>query len=72
MYMMWFDDSKKPVADKLAEGAAAYHNHFRSACNVVLVSDSEQGAAAPEGITIRAVSYVRRNNYWFGWEEVLA
>jgi hypothetical protein len=69
MFLMWFDDNaKKPIATKLAEGAAAYQKHFGHACNVVIVNDADKDTPAPAGLTVKATAYVRRNNFWFGLE----
>lgn len=68
MYMMWFDDSaKKTAAAKIGEAVDAYVRHFRMRPNLVLVNEADLQAVA--GVTVRSVSYVRRNNYWVGWED---
>lgn len=65
MYMMWFDDGKKPVAQKIEEAVAAYVRHFRERPNVVLVCQ-EDAATVVVGIEVRASPTVRPNNFWVG------
>lgn len=68
MYMMWFDDSAKKAATlKIEEAIAAYVRHFKAAPNVVLVNERDQ--VEVDGILVRAESYVRRDNFWVGWED---
>ncbi len=68
MYMMWFDDSaKKGVTLKIEEAVAAYIHHFKARPNVVLVNEADR--ADVQGITIRSENYIRRNNFWVGWED---
>lgn len=68
LYMMWFDDSaKKTSTDKIAEAVEAYMKHFRARPNVVLVNEAER--ADVSGVHVRSASYVRRDNYWVGYED---
>lgn len=68
LYMMWFDDSaKKTSNDKIAEAVEAYKKHFNARPNVVLVNEAER--ADVSGVLVRSASYVRRDNYWVGYEE---
>lgn len=70
MYMMWFDDGKKPPATKIEEAVAAYIRHFKTPPNLVLVSQDDKDAPAPSSrVTVRAVNYVRPHNFWVGWED---
>lgn len=71
MYMMWFDDNaKKPVTAKIEEAVAAYVRHFKSRPNVVLVNEAD---LEPVGnVRVRSASYVRRHNFWVGWEDPAA
>lgn len=66
--MMWFDDSAKKAATiKIEEAIEAYIRHFKARPNVVLVN--EQDRADIPGIQVRAENYVRRDNFWVGWED---
>jgi hypothetical protein len=68
MYMMWFDDSaKKGVTVKIEEAVAAYIHHFKARPNVVLVNEADLQQVS--GLRVRSVSYIRRNNFWVGWED---
>jgi hypothetical protein len=71
MYLLWFDDStKKSTEQKITEAIAAYKDKFRSAPNVVLVNEAEQVRVA--GILVRAERYIRKSNFWIGYEGVLS
>jgi hypothetical protein len=68
LYMMWFDDSaKKPAVAKIEEAVAAYMRHFNARPNVVLVNESDR--AEVTGVQVRSEAYVRRDNFWVGYEE---
>jgi len=68
LYMMWFDDSaKKPAAVKIEEAVAAYVRHFNARPNIVLVNELDR--AEVPGVRVRCESYVRRDNFWVGYEE---
>jgi hypothetical protein len=68
VYMMWFDDSaKKPAAIKIEEAVAAYVKHFRARPNLVLVNEADRTELP--GMLIRSASFVRRDNFWVGWED---
>lgn len=69
MYLWWFDDSpKKPVAIKIEEAIAAYVERSHTRPNVVLVNEADQTEV--KGLQVRAESYIRRNNFWVGWEDL--
>jgi hypothetical protein len=67
MFLMWFDDSKKPTAQKIAEACARYQERFRSAPNTVLCNEAERIAVT--GLVVRSEGYIRRSNFWIGWED---
>jgi hypothetical protein len=67
MYLGWFDDNpKKTTAMKIAEAIDAYHQRFHTAPNVVLVNEAEKIDVA--GVNVRSETYIRRNNFWVGFE----
>jgi hypothetical protein len=71
LFLMWFDDSaKKTTEAKIAEAIAAYTDKFRSAPNVVLVNEGEM--ASVPGVLIRPERYIRKSNFWIGYEGVLS
>ena len=68
MYLGWFDDNaKKATQDKVTEAIAAYQNRFGTRPNVVLVNAGD--VVERDDVTIRVEGYIRRNNFWIGWEE---
>ena len=68
-YLGWFDDNpKRPTAQKIDDAIAAYVERFKTRPSVVLVNAAELVARA-DGITVRAETYIRRNNYWVGRSE---
>lgn len=69
LYLGWFDDSKKTTHDKIAEAIAAYVERFKTRPNIVLVNEAERVEVA--GVTVRTEGYIRRNNFWIGWEAYL-
>lgn len=67
MYLGWFDDnSKKPTETKIAEAIQAYVDRYHTSPNVVLVNEAERVEVA--GVAVRSESYIRRNNFWVGFE----
>lgn len=68
MYLGWFDDNpRKPTADKISEACAAYRKRFGVQPNIALVSRDDADVQAE--IATRAEGYIRRNNFWIGWDE---
>ena len=68
-YMAWLDiDPKRTAAEKLAQGAARYAEHFGERPRVVLVNVADAEAQPPEGTRLQVVGYIRVHNYWFGME----
>lgn len=68
MYLGWYDDNaKKPVAQKIAEAAQAYVARFGAPPTVVLCN--ERDVADVVGMTVRAETYIRINNFWLGMIE---
>lgn len=68
MYYGWFDDNpKKTTALKIEEAIAAYVHRFKVRPNVVLVNEGDR--ADVKGVVVRVESYIRRNNFWVGWED---
>lgn len=68
MYLWWFDDNPKKAAElKIEEAIAAYVERSRTRPNVVLVNEQER--VLFKGIEVRSESYIRRGNFWVGWED---
>ncbi len=70
-FLMWYDDNPKlSVAKKIEEAIAAYTDRFRGIePNVVLVNEEE--VVEHNGVQVRGVAHIRRNNYWVGREEIV-
>jgi hypothetical protein len=69
MYLLWFDDTnRKTTPMKVLEAVAAYERHFKRRPNLVLMHESEQ--VPIDGMTTRVETFVRRNNFWIGHEEL--
>lgn len=69
MYLFWYDDNtKKPTTIKIEEAIAAYTDRFKSRPNVVLVNEADR--ADIQGVLVRSEGYIRRNNFWVGWEDL--
>jgi hypothetical protein len=67
-YWGWFDDDrKKDAALKIAEAVEAYHAKFGVTPNVVLVNEADS-ATHPQ-VRVRIASFLRRHNFWIGWED---
>lgn len=68
MYLGWFDDNPKKAATvKIEEAIDAYVSRFRSRPNVVLVNEAD--CAEVKGVKVRPETFIRRYNFWVGWED---
>jgi len=68
MYLGWFDDNpKKSTSLKIEEAIRAYVDRFKVRPNVVLVNEAD--CAEIKGVLVRSEGYIRRNNFWVGWED---
>jgi hypothetical protein len=68
MYLLWYDDStKKATKLKIEEAINAYTDRFKSRPNVVLVNEDDRTDI--QGVSVRSAGYIRRNNFWVGWED---
>ncbi len=66
MYLGWYDDSRRPVEQKIAEAIDAYIDRFKMHPTIVLVNEAD--LVAVDGILVRGEDYIRRNNFWIGEE----
>lgn len=67
MMLWWYDDNpKKPTAQKIAEGCAAYLARWGKPASVVLVNEREQ--IAIDGLDIRPLARIGVNNFHIGFE----
>lgn len=70
MYLGWFDDNPKKTASlKIEEAIDAYVRRFHSKPNVVIVNEADRTLF--EGVQVRSASYMQRNMFWIGWENVV-
>jgi hypothetical protein len=68
-YLGWFDDnSKKTPTDKAKEAIAAFGLRFGYTPNVILVNAADMPIELG-GITVRSESYIRKSNFWVGFED---
>jgi hypothetical protein len=66
MFLMWFDDSKKPTAQKIAEACARYQERYGAAPNTVLCNPEQIATVA--GVAVRPLVRIRPNNFHIGVE----
>jgi hypothetical protein len=69
--LAWFDNSKRPVADKIAAALAVYAERFGTPANVVLVSAAEDvSAVRAEGFLLATGEsqglVVQRHTFYVG------
>ena len=67
MFLLWFDDSKRPTAQKIAAAIARYTERYGHAPSVVLTCPGE--CEDVPGVEVRAAEHVRQFNYWVGMVE---
>lgn len=68
MYLLWFDDSKRPVEEKIAGALAAYRERYGLPARVVL-THPEQCIQRADVLIVTGESQgipVQRNNFWCG------
>jgi capsid portal protein len=66
-YLMWYDDNPKtPLVKKIEQAIHAYSRRFAHNPNIVLVNTAE--VAEYQGVNIQCVDFVRRNNFWVGFD----
>ena len=68
MYLMWFDDSKRPLDDKIAGALAAYDARYGTRPGIVLVHP-EQVIQRADVLVVTGESQgipVQKNNFWMG------
>lgn len=69
LFLLWYDDSKKSVATKVAEGAQAFRDRFGYPPVVVVMNERD---LTPVGdLDVRSEGYIRPNNFWFGIAEAV-
>lgn len=65
--LMWYDDSKRPVAIKLRDAITAYTARYGVPPAVAFVNEAEVCAA--DGVAVETRGWVRANNVWLGRAE---
>jgi hypothetical protein len=66
MYLMYYDDSRRPADTKIAEGCAAYARRFGHSPDTVLVNAAQIAVVA--GVTVRSETRIEANNFQIGVE----
>lgn len=68
MYLGWFDaDKRKAPADKIAEAAARYTEKYGARPDLALCNPLD--LCECDSLTVRAVSYVRKDNFLLGQQD---
>jgi hypothetical protein len=68
VYLLWYDDNAKKASKlKIEEAIGAYTDRFKSRPNVVLVNEADRTEI--QGVLVRSEDFIRRNNFWIGWED---
>ncbi len=68
-YLMWYDDNPKTSRlHKIEEAIEAYTRRFALQPNVVLVNHCD--IIEYGGVHVRSAAFVRRNNFWVGFESL--
>jgi|GEM_PF-5635556 len=65
-YLMWYDDSKGAIQDKLAAGMACFEETFHAVPNTLLAHTSAGALVVPPGCTLELVPNVQPNVFWIG------
>jgi hypothetical protein len=64
---MWYDDNPKvSLVSKIEAAIDAYTRRFAISPNVVLVNASD--VTEYQGVHVRSVDHIQRNNFWVGRE----
>lgn len=71
LYLGWFDDNpKRAIADRIADGRAAYLERFGVAPKVVILNESHRDDRIEvANMIVLFKPFIRRNNYWFGMSD---
>jgi hypothetical protein len=67
LFLVWYDDTKTPVADKIRAASAAYVERFRTRPSLVLVNVVDH--IELEGVQVRHERTVQPNTFWVGRED---
>lgn len=67
--MLWFDNSNKPLREKIELAADYYLQKYGKNPNVCFVSKSETDLDGPAGIRVKATRQVLKGHLWIGVEE---
>jgi hypothetical protein len=70
-FMVWYDDNPKVATEeKIAEAMDAFvrSKRWRDPPNLVLVNEAD--VVAVQHVTVRSAAYIRRNNFWVGFEDI--
>jgi hypothetical protein len=70
--MLWFDDSKTPLPDKVSQAVTFYQDKFGEKPTHCLVHPetlSGEGEGIVAGVQVRTARNVMPNHYWIGVDE---
>ncbi len=63
-FVVWYDESKQPVAEKILAAVANYRRRFPTPTGVVRVLVHPSEVVAVEGVMVEAGSRVAVNTFW--------
>jgi len=67
--MLWFDNEKKPLAEKITEAAAYYRSKYGEIPNCCHVPLNGNTPAPVDGIVVIPSAYIQPNYLWIGLEQ---
>ena len=67
--MLWYDNDKKPLAEKIAEAAAYYRDKYGQVPNCCHIPEAESEANIND-VRVVASPYILPNHLWIGVEQV--
>lgn len=69
--MLWFDDSDRPLANKIERAVTYYQDKYRKAPNLCVVHPSmmPEGPSEVELVELKEATAVLPHHYWIGIHE---
>ena len=65
-YLLWFDGSKAPLAERLTRAAQHFEKKHGRSPTTALLPMNEEIAGLPGGISCERKPYVIENHLWLG------
>ena len=68
--LLWFDDSRRPIGEKIGQAAERYRQKFGRWPNCVFVNPGTLGNfRSPNGLQVVAADNILPNHFWIGVAE---